>query len=98
MKFKEHWVKKFGVAGAGPVPNSLLARQDLEGEEREKGIATDDALQDLADDAAVAGTKKEKKTIKSDIISTQKERQIETLRLRGKLNKSFKEIWKSNNV
>ena len=52
MKFKEHWVKKFGVAGAGPVPNSLLARQDLEGEEREKGIATDDALQDLADDAA----------------------------------------------
>ena len=88
--------KGMGIGFAGPIPSSLLARQDLEGEEKEKSnTVAGDKLVELKDDAEVADTKKEKKSIASDIKNTQIKRQKATINMR---QKSFKEYWKGINA
>ncbi len=59
----------------------------------EKSGATDETLTDLKNEAEEATTVKEKKTIKSDIVTEQKERQKEAIKER-KAYKSFGDFWK----
>lgn len=54
VKELDVFLHKLGIAGAGPVPNSLLARQDLEGTEKVQKTLTkdcDEHLQELLDEA-----------------------------------------------
>lgn len=105
---KRELAKDVGTSFAGPTPNSLLARQDLEGEAMESeaniaagtGIrtlksdaASNDELYDIKTDAALAETERQKKSVVTDIKDTQKKRQKAAINMR---EKSFKGNWKEN--
>lgn len=86
--------KAIGTADAGPVPNSLLARQDLE---TSKGAieTTGKKLEQEAEKAEDAETKKEKNEIVDRIKNIQIKRQKAVLAEReSETNKSFKTLWK----
>lgn len=92
---KREMAKDVGVGFAGAVPNSLLARQDLEGTKirtTKSDKASNDKLYQLKDDAAYAETETEKKSVVTDIKDTQKKRQKAAINMR---EKSFKDVWKN---
>jgi len=115
-RFKTAWkqangMKKFGIDGAGPVPNTLLARQDLE-DERKKDLlnvnvqvhkadaASDDKLEVIKDETEDVTGKEEKNELVDRIKTVQEKRQKATIKQRdmtkSPLNKSsFKQLWKS---
>lgn len=98
LSYTKHIIKKakdvvkFGIEGAGEVPSSLLAAQDLEDEETEKGIASNDALTELAEISEDATTAHEKRALVQEIKETQKERQKATIDARKNL---FSDVWKA---
>lgn len=90
---------------AGPLPASLLARQDLEGSELEEPGAIDavkssittisNVLERLLGVAEKADTQTQKYEIVSKITNVQRKQQDATLAARGKSTvKSFKDGWK----
>lgn len=111
MSFNTFWKNKnkksFGTENAGPIPTSLLARQDLEGvaedmaddEETQygtKGMATNDALVQIKDKSEDADTKEEKDSLVDRIKTVQVKRQKAALKDRGVV-KSFLDGWKESN-
>lgn len=103
--------KAMGTGFAGPVPVSLLADQDLEGEAEEtdealrygvgleankSNTATNDKLVELKDKAEDAENDEQKDNIVDRIKETQMKRQKATLKDRGVI-KTFKEAWKTLN-
>src|SRR5579872_661302 len=58
------YMRKLGISGAGPVPSSLLARQNLEG--RVEDVVTEERMNEpfrvLADQSILAGLKTQKST------------------------------------
>ena len=81
------------IGDAGGTPNSLLARQDLEGKEKSEESDVDDpSLYELKDTARDADTKAEKKEVTDKIKEVQVKRQKATLKERG-VAKSFKSVW-----
>lgn len=86
-------VSKMDIGDAGGTPNSLLARQDLEGKEKSEESDVDDpSLYELKDTARDADTKAEKKEVTDKIKEVQVKRQKATLKERG-VAKSFKSVW-----
>ncbi len=79
---------------AGPVPNSGLADQDLEGEKKKSDAADDAKLYELKDQARRVDNEREKDDVADKIEEVQRKRQKAALKERGVI-KSFKEAWKS---
>lgn len=82
-------VGKMGVEGAGPVPESGLAGQDLEGETRKSADSTK-KLENIADKAEDVTTEKQADALVNKLKSIQEQRQNAQLRARGATRKSFK--------
>lgn len=101
-------VEKMGIEGAGTVPESLLARQDLEGEadrteeetgdgiamNAQKNAVDNNKLVKLKDEAKKADTKEQKEELVDRIKQTQEKRQKAALEARG-VAKSFSDFWKN---
>ena len=110
-KFKTAWkqangVKKFGIDNAGPVPNTILARQDLEDENKKDllGVnvqmhkadaASDDKLEVIKDETEDVTGKEEKNELVDRIKTVQEKRQKATIKQRDMTKSSFKQLWKS---
>ncbi len=73
-------IDKMGLEGAGSIPKSLLARQDLKGSTEK------------AEDAEYSDSTKAKEEIAAKIVQAQKKAQKAEINAR----KSFKQVWKDS--
>ncbi len=92
-------MNKVGISIAGPVPNSLLAEQDLEGKTKSTILSTTakqlDKIADKADEMTEDSQHTEEQVLLADKIeSLQQKRQKAMLSER---KKSFKQNWKDVN-
>ena len=90
--------KAMGIGFAGPIPESLLARQDLEGDEKtnKSDTVSSNKLEQLKEKAEDAETIHEKSEVLGEIKDEQKKKQKAALTQRGAdTMKSFLEYWKN---
>lgn len=102
-----HELGKMGVESAGPVPNSLLARQDLEGRRKEKSYSSfnskdfEDAISRIKDQLSRTTNREERASLANDLRGVQEAKReaelaAEEYRNRNKKSettKSFRDIW-----
>jgi hypothetical protein len=92
--------EKMGIEGAGAIPSSKLAKQDLEGETKKADVITNtqEKLDDLGDKAEEMKTADEVNGVINQIKVVQEKRQKAQLKMRGQpTTKAFKENWKQTN-